>query len=174
MGHFDVAPLDGYDPEIGLLLASLVDSTREWRENLGAPSPEAICFQQKAKGRSMGGLMLHLIECELYWFTVVVAGLEIGVSAMEELRINEIDPYEDTWPTLEARPIEWYYELHDRYRKQAFDALKGARPQDLRQRPNGEVFSVRWIVSHVLQHDSYHGGQAVVLHEMLKSGLLSR
>ena len=34
MEHYDVAPVEGMHPELGLLVATWRDSSREWRSNL--------------------------------------------------------------------------------------------------------------------------------------------
>jgi len=174
MPHFDVEPLTGYHPEVGLLLASLNDSTREWRENLEEPSVEAIVWQLAPRSYSIGGLLLHLIDCENGWFYQFLAGNERDPLETALLMSDQIDQDAGIWPTPPAQPLSWYYGLHDRIRARAFEALKGIEPARIHQRRRGDyTATTRWVLAHVLEHDSYTGGQAVALHELFKKRPLS-
>jgi uncharacterized damage-inducible protein DinB len=164
---YDIAPLEGYDPQIGLLLANLQDSTREWRENLENPPVEAIVWQPAENMHSIGGLILHIIDCEASWFESFAAGRDRAPEELKLLLSEETQQYGTLWPVPPAEPIEWYFDLQDRLRKRGFEALKGIEPE---RRYDRKQFgcSLRWVVGHVVEHDSYHGGQAVLLHELWK------
>lgn len=161
---YDVAPLEGYHPEIGLLLASLADSTREWRENLGRPGRKAIVWQQYTDGPSIGAVILHLIDTEAYWLETYAAGRPSPPGETELLLARETKQDSGRWPVPPSEPIEWYFDLHDRIRARVWEAVRGIEPE---RRYGSGKFSCtfRWIVAHVLEHDSYHGGQAVLLHQ---------
>lgn len=168
---YDVAPLPGFEPVIGVLAAALEDSTREWRGELEAPPIEAIVWQPFAGGHSIGGLLLHMADCELSWIEDTAAGWEVGPE-----RYAEFDPFGPVpssrpWPAPPAEPIEWYFAKADAQRRRTLEALAELRePDAMRFVESWDTeFSVSWIVNHVVQHDSYHGGQAVLLHEIWKS-----
>lgn len=162
---FDVSPLTGHHPEIGLLLSSLIDSTREWRENLGDPPVEAIVWPCFPEGHSTGALILHLIDCESYWFETFCAGLPRDPQEVKLWMSDEVEQQIPRWPIPPAEPIEWYFAEHDRVRARSFEAIKGIDPKRIFKGRKGE-FTFRWVAAHVLQHDSYTGGQAVLVHEM--------
>jgi len=163
---YDVSPLDGHSPEIGLLLSALDDSTREWRENLEEPTVEAITWRAGEDMYSIGILILHLIDAEDYWFRVIAGGLERDPAETALFMSQELDQYGGRWPIAPAQPISWYYEMQDRFRARAIEAIKGLDPAKQFTRPSGNTFTLRWIVAHVLEHDSYTGGQAVAVHEL--------
>jgi uncharacterized damage-inducible protein DinB len=165
----DTPLLEGYDPEIALLLSALEDGTRNWRENLGSPSVEAIVWQPQPDSYSIGGLLLHLIDCEDGWFHAFAAGNPRDPAEVALFLSDETDQYVGSWPTPPAEPIEWYFELHDRIRARAFESLKGVEATKVYDRPaRNYQCTLRWVVAHVLQHDSYTGGQAVAMHELWK------
>lgn len=167
----DIQPLEGYEPEIGLLLAMLVDSTREWRLHLGELPDEAVTWQVGPNGYSVGALILHLIDVEDYWLRNVAAGLSRDPEESALYLSEETDQEHCEWPAPPARPLSWYLELHDSVRARAFEALRNVAPDARIECPDWDrVYTVRWIVCHTLQHDSYTGGQAVAMHELwLKS-----
>ncbi len=165
----DIEPLESFDPEVGLLLSALVDSTREWMENLSDITPLALQWQATPSSYSIGALLLHLIDAEDYWFRVIIGGQIRTATEESLLQSEELDQYEGYWPTPPQQPIEWYFQLHKQYRARAFDGLKGIRPGDVIGEPRlRRSATVRWILTHVLQHDSYTGGQIVAIHELYK------
>lgn len=165
---FDVAPLSGYRSELGLLLATLDDSTREWRENLEEPPVEAIVWQAYPGGHSIGGLILHIADVESHWFEQFAAGRPVDPDEAKLLMGEATDQYAGKWPVPPAEPIEWYLALHDRIRARVKETLM--RLDDPAQLFQGRKnrFTLRWIAAHVVEHDSYHGGQAVLMHELWK------
>lgn len=165
--QYDVAPIAGFDLSIGILLASLQDSTREWREELGEPPIEAIQWQPAPNMHSIGALILHIADVELYWFSEFAAGNEIDPQDLKLMLSEEIQQDEVQWPVPPAEPIQWYFDLHDRMREKAWKAIQGIEPERVYERQSYSC-TLRWIAAHVVEHDSYHGGQAVLLHEIWK------
>lgn len=167
MRRYDVAPFEGFHPEIGLLLASPQDSTRTWRDNLGSPPVEAIAWQPAPEFHSIGALILHMIDAEAYWFETFAAGRRRPAGESKLLLTAETRVLSARWPTPPREPIEWYTELHDRIRSRAVSALASLDAGRVRDGKDWSV-SMRWVVAHVVEHDAYHGGQAVLLHELWK------
>jgi uncharacterized damage-inducible protein DinB len=169
MTHYDLETLEGYHPEIGLLLGCLKDSTREWQEHLGEVSIEAMVWQPAPASYSIGGLILHLIDCEDAWFRWFLAGNARDPEEVALFLSKETRQDLGEWPTPPAKPLSWYLELHSRIRMRAFEGLKGMEPDRVYERAAfGYTCTARWVVGHVLEHDSYTGGQAVALHELYK------
>ncbi|MBS1715227.1 MAG: DinB family protein [Armatimonadetes bacterium] len=167
MADYDVKPLEGFHPETGLLLAALVDSTREWRENLESPPVEALAWQPSPGSHSIGALILHIVDVESYWFENFAGGRERDPEETKLFLSEETQQYGASWPLPPAQPVEWYFDLHDRIRERSFEALRGIEP-DKEFARRDFTCTLRWVVAHVVQHDSYHGGQAVLLHELWK------
>lgn len=164
----DVAPLPGNCEELGVLAASLVDSTREWKENLGRVSPQAIAWQIFDDGPSIGGLLLHLIDVEAWWLHEFADGDKLTKtmpSTIYQAGLKVSKPY---WPLPPKKPLPYYYSLLDEVRAQTLERV--ARREDAADpiRASAHFISYRWVLSHVIQHDSYTGGQAVLVHEAFK------
>ncbi len=167
-------PLPGFHPEVGLLLASLQDSTREWRENLGEVLEEALTWQPAPKAYSIGALILHLIDCEDAWFYSFAAGNPREPEEVGLFLSDETDQMSGTWPTPPAKPLSWYYDLHDKIRNRALLSLRDIEPtRTYQRRTPGSTCSLRWVIAHVLEHESYTGGQAVAIHELFLKSLNS-
>jgi uncharacterized damage-inducible protein DinB len=168
--RFDVEPLPDYIPEYGLMLAMMQDGTREWRDELGEIEPEGIVWQVAPGSYSIGGVLLHIAECEVHWFESFLQGKEMDPAEEKLLMCKEIQQYEGKWPTPPKEPLSYYYEILDGVRTRTLETFKSmGDPSAMRANNHGrEEVSVGWVLSHVVTHESYHGGQAVLLKELYR------
>lgn len=165
---YDVVPLAGYPIEYAVLLAALQDGTREWREELGEVETRLIAWQPFPQGYSIGAVLLHMAEVETHWIEAFALDRELDAAEMNLYRSSEIDQYSGKWPNVGPEPLPYYYELLDKVRERTLQSVKEfADPKTIKLSRWGRL-SLRWVLAHVAQHDSYHGGQAVLLHEMAK------
>ncbi|MFI8364385.1 DinB family protein [Streptomyces sp. NPDC085612] len=111
---------------------------------------------------SLMGLVRHMAEVERYWFREIMLG-----EVLPELYVTEEDQdgdfhftEADTW--AEAEKV-WRTEV-DLARR----AVAG-RPLDLRSEAashhRGEVFSLRWVYTHMIEEYARHNGHADMLRE---------
>ena len=160
---------------MGFLAAALVDSTREWRkelEHLELP-PEAVTWQEQPGGVSVGALFLHIIEAEFWWFQAVAGGQPLSDEDVKRYQIDEIDQYADTWPTPPSLSIEDCFDMLQEARERSLALFPTIGPADrIVKRPDADTtYTIRWIQLHIVQHDSYHGGQIVMLAKRWKAKL---
>ncbi|MBI1755849.1 MAG: DinB family protein [Fimbriimonas ginsengisoli] len=162
---YDVAPLAGLDPAYGLMGAMLEDGTREWLEEAGRIPAEAIGWQPTPGGHSIGAVMLHIIDVEAYWIEQVSLGRELSPEELRELMSEETKQYQGQWPAPPPKPWSWYVQLQQRYRRRTMESLKslGDPASVVHGKSSPTGFTLRWILSHVVQHEAYHGGQIVLL-----------
>ena len=164
MKRFDVVPLTGYHSEIGLLLAALQESTREYRRYLEGIPDDALLFQARPGGHSIGGLLLHMADVELYWVVQVGAGKRVPRSLVPKY---ECDQYGADWPLPPPMPVADYFAILDRVRETTLETARSFHPDQLVTRKSWKAeLSHRWILTHIVAHDSYHGGQAVLLRDL--------
>ncbi|MBS1710080.1 MAG: DinB family protein [Armatimonadetes bacterium] len=170
MDHYDVTPVEGMHPELGLLVATWRDSSREWRESLGEVSDAAVVWQPYPNGPSIGGLVLHMVACDLYWIEAMLFDKGYDSLTGEAVEYDkQVDQYVPHWPTPPAKPMAWYLDLLDKTRAEMQALVATADdPERILERGGRYSFTCRWVLAHALEHDSYHGGQAVLLHEMWK------
>jgi len=164
----DIDERYGIDGDLGTLVATLQDGTREWMGNLESPSPEAVIWQPYSNGPSIGGNLLHIAGCEWYWLGKFVNG-ESEPEEDPAIKYDKIlDQGSHIWPTPPAQPIEWYFKVLADRRAKTIEMIRAhGRPQAVYS-GRGSESTYGWIVAHLVEHDSYHGGQAVLLHEMFK------
>lgn len=163
----DVLPVPGGDVQIGLLLAMLDDGTKEWREELGAVSDESVLWQPFPHSHSIGALVLHIADVEAFWLHQVGAGHARSEKELARLLSKETQQYDLSWPRPPAQPLSWFLAQHDAVRTRTHELVAAVNdPVHLGTPPGheGQVeFTLRWLLHHVLTHEAYHGGQAVLL-----------
>jgi uncharacterized damage-inducible protein DinB len=96
---------------------------------------------------SVGKIMLHIADCENYWLHFVVRQ-EIKTWTYYEL----VD--HPTKPAIKA--------VLDQTREKTLAFLDTLEENDLDKVytiPHGEVFTLRWIIWHVFEHEIHHRGE---------------
>jgi uncharacterized damage-inducible protein DinB len=154
--------------EVSLMLAQLDQATEEWLGELGSDLTEAeLRWQKFPNGHSIGALFVHIAEVEAYWLHHVCLGEPY--QDIESTALNaEIDQYGGLWPTPPDHPLAYYLALLKATRaktKALISAIPDPEHTASRKRQNGETQTVtlRWLLTHVILHEAYHGGQAVLL-----------
>ncbi|CAN5369950.1 hypothetical protein BH11ARM1_BH11ARM1_10710 [soil metagenome] len=170
----DSSPIEGYPEPYGLLCSILQDATRDWRaelwEEVGA---DAAAWQVRPGAQSIGGMIFHMICCELFWFEMVALREGVSDEDKEIIFWNKIDVDNGHWPEVPVKPLSWYFELQDKYRARTLEAVKRWDPADTAKPFHGdEEVTLRWVLGHVIQHESYHGGQIVLLYDLWKASKL--
>ena len=149
---------------VGLLLAVLDNTTREWREDeLGDVPDETVVWQPFPHGHSIGALILHIADVEAGWLHEVGAGQVRSEAEKAALLSRETDQYKVRWPDATRQPLSWYFARHDEVRARTRELILPLT--DLkRATPHREAdFTLRWLLGHVIAHEAYHGGQVVLL-----------
>ena len=168
-------------PEIALLLRLLDESTTHWRNEMlytvsdqfpegwgrVEPTVDQIVWQPFPGGHSIGAVLLHMAGVETFWLHEVASGRTIA----EEKEMLLLAPPAgqeavDTvqWPTAPREPLSWYLDQLDAVRARTKELLRDASPDDIHtNKSDGQRLSIRWLLGYVALHDSYHGGQAVLL-----------
>lgn len=166
----DVAPLSGYTESIGLLAAVLQDGTEEWHTELWCDDipAEGMTWRAVPGGPSMGAIMLHIIAVEILWIEPFLLGLEMNPEEREALLVEATDVDEGVWPDPPSQPMSWYLAWHQQVRARILSGLQNLTDADIPRQGRERQFTPRWVLGHVIQHEAYHGGQIVLLHEMWK------
>ena len=105
---------------------------------------------------------------EAHWLHEVASGQPRSREERERLLSDATDQYGGKWPVPPAQPLSWYYAQHDAIRARTHEFVRALNDPDRTGRSREDDFTLRWLLHHVLTHEAYHGGQAVLL--MLQYG----
>ena len=152
-------------PEVATYINMLKQSTGEWRGMLGTNvTPAQISHQAYAGAHSIGAVLLHMADSEAIWTMEVLEGGAVPAALKEELLADQTDVWNGKWPVAPSEPLAYYYEKQDRIREHTLRVLAGLTDIDKEVTAWGNTFTIRWILGHMVSHDSQHGGQAILLH----------
>lgn len=165
---YDVEPALGYPMEYGLLVSTLQDGTREWRDELGEVSEEAIVWQPFKNGHSIGAVILHMIDVEAFWIETAALGRDRAPEELKELLSEETNQDAFHWVVPPKRPLSYYLDYQDKIRQRTLESIKFFPDPATVISKDGwsSDMTVRWILNHVVAHEAYHGGQVVMLKAM--------
>ena len=167
MELIDAAPLAGYPEPYGQLCAILQDGTNEWRWEMDQDLPaEAMVWQAYSGGHSIGGCILHNVAVEVYWFEEFLLGEKISGDERKLFQWDETNVDEWKWATPYQEPLSWYFALMDKARARTLESIKRWPEPDARIPGRTKECTPRWVFGHVIQHEAYHGGQAVLLQKL--------
>lgn len=152
-------------PEVAVYMKMLEQSTSEWRGMLGTDvTPAQLVHQAYPGAHSIGAVLLHMADSEAIWTMEVLAGGSVPESLKKELLADETDAWNGKWPVVPSEPLAYYYEKQDRVREHTLRVLAGLTDIEKDVSAWGNTFTIRWILGHMVSHDSQHGGQAILLH----------
>jgi uncharacterized damage-inducible protein DinB len=152
-------------PEVATYINMLKQSTGEWRWMLGTDvTPDQISHQAYEGAHSIGAVLLHMADSEAIWTMEVLEGGAVPAALKEELLADQTDVWNGKWPVAPSEPLAYYYEKQDRVREHTLRVLTGLTDIDKEVTAWGNTFTIRWILGHMVSHDSQHGGQAILLH----------
>lgn len=164
-----ILPGNMADAEIALALAMLGDGTREWRKHMGDISDDVLSWQPFTNGHSIGTVLLHMADVEGNWLHDAAHGKTRTKQELQTLLSEETQQGVVNWPAPPARPQAWFYEQQDAVRARTVESFRNVTGITDTRPFRDTRFTLRWLLSHVVAHESYHGGQAVLLHEMYKA-----
>ncbi len=166
----DIAPVPGVESHVGLLLASLERGTKEWMGELGKVGPERIVWQPFEGGHSIGALILHNADVEAFWLHDVAAHQPLSAEEAAALMGEQTNQYGVSWPTPPKKPLSWYVERMQSVRSRTLDLIVPMTDPAAEHMHGDTFFTLRWLLHHVITHEAYHGGQAVLLKLMQAKG----
>lgn len=165
-----VLPPQFRNAEIALLAAALNDGTREVRGELGEVTPEELAFTPVPGRHSAASVLLHHAQVEAMW---ICCDLFQESDAPVHEKFSEFAPDWNKggrWPDIHGISLVEIYRRSDEVRQETLTRLATLEDSKLPTLPDGEYSdTARWVVNHLIGHESYHYGQAVLLVEMARA-----
>jgi uncharacterized damage-inducible protein DinB len=163
--HYDIELQAGLEPQVGALLATLEDTTKEWCGEIKGvrPGKEAVVWQPFPNGHSIGVLILHMADVEAFWLHQVAAGRTLSPQEERRLLSSETEQYAVRWPAPPRQTLAWYLAIHDEIRARTREIVASINDPEHAGTYGSNTFTLRWLLNHVITHEAYHGGQAVLL-----------
>ena len=165
-------PVPGFSPRIGRYVAQLTETRGELLRGLDALTPDQLSWHPHEQTESIGTQLLHVAAVEWSWiFEDIFRRSEEEYDGWQEAM-----PLRLGLPQVHDRPLAYYTDRLTRVRRDVLAALGGLADDDLSRlipearSPAGaapELFSIDWILFHLVHHEAHHAGQVELLVRLL-------
>ena len=169
--HLQVAPLEGFVPEIGRALWMLEDTRSITGRVLEGIAPEIIDWQPPV-GNGIGTLLYHIALIEMDWLFNEVMEEKLPGSVWENL------PYpvrgdNDRLTVVQGVSLDAHFKRLDSTRSIVLDVFKQMTLADFRRARSVERYDVtpEWVIHHLIQHEAEHRGEMATIRALGEASL---
>ena len=167
-------PPPRFSPGIGRYVAQLTETRAEWLRQVAGLTPAQVSWYPNDDVESIGTLLLHIAAIEWSWiFQDIFGRPDEAYDGWEEafpLRVGV--------PQVSGRPLEYFTDRLERVREEVLAALRGLNDADLPrlvgegpaaegEEPRSRLYSIDWILFHLVHHEAHHAGQIELLVRLL-------
>jgi uncharacterized damage-inducible protein DinB len=170
----DLFPERGLTPEVGLWLAALEEVRLGTLILLHGLEIDQLSWIPGPGTNSIGTLLTHIAESEAFWILERIGGRPLPPERRELYRMDLFGTANA--PQAVRASANYFIGLLADLRIETHEVLAGIKDQDLeakrvwtepRRSEDQEIFTVRWILSHVLVHEAHHRGQIAQIRKLL-------
>ena len=167
-------PIDGYTPGIGRYVAQLTETRGELLAPVVGLTPEQLAWHPIDDAESIGTQLLHVAAIEWSWFFQDIFGRpDADYDGWEEafpLRVGI--------PQVTGKPLAYFTDRLERVRSEVLVAMRDLTDDDLLrlvgegepdedEEPRARLYSIDWVLFHLVQHEAHHAGQVELLRRLL-------
>jgi len=164
-------PVAGYAPQIGRYVAQLAEVRRDLHEQVAGLTVAQLAWHPDAQTESIGTLLLHLDAVEWSWMHQDISG---APDAAYPGSWDEAMPIRAAVAQVSGRPLDRYLDQLAATRTETLrlladftDAdlprLVGEAPPPPGREARSELYTIDWIIWHVIEHEATHVGQVELL-----------
>ena len=168
-----LTPVQGFSREVGLAFGSLEDVRASLLRGVEDLSTENLARRAFAGANTIGTLLIHVAEAELFWTQEVLNGKPLTAQERTDYRFDVFG--KPGAPAIEAHDFGFFRKRMDHVRSLTRESLRPLKDEQLDAMRTWEdsragekrEFSVRWILQHMLEHEAHHKGQIFLLKRAL-------
>ncbi len=159
--QYEIKPMEGYTPQIGIMVDMLEDIKDRITEEVRDLDQEETDYLFDNKANSIGSIIMHMAATESYY---QVETLEERTWTDEETEFWGIagELGTESREKLKGKPIEYYLDLWDQVREKSLEGLK-SRDDAWFASSIEEGINYHWVWFHVLEHSANHMGQIALI-----------
>ncbi len=167
-------PVAGYSPQIGRYVAQLTEVRADLLHELDGLAPAQLDWHPDDQTESIGTLLLHLDGVEWSWIHQDIFG------ALDDAYPGswaEAMPIRMNVAQVAGRPLAAYLDQLAATRARTLAVLGGFTDADLvrlvgeaepspGQEPRSTLYTIDWIIWHIIEHEATHVGQVELLRRL--------
>ena len=167
-------PVAGYSPPVGRYVAQLTEVRQDLLHELDGLTPAQLDWHPDDQTESIGTLLLHLDAVEWSWIHQDIFG---AGDAAYPGSWDEAMPIRVGVPQVQGRPLADYLAQLAATRARTLAVLQGFTEADLARlvgeaepppgmEPRSTLYTIDWIIWHIIEHEAIHVGQVELLRRL--------
>ena len=161
-----IKPEKGFTPQIGTLVSMLNDLSNRVERVTGNMTTDELDFLLDENANSIGSLIMHLAATEAYYQVYTFEGR--GFNAEEQKLWNAAQNLgEAARNKYKGHEADYYFDIWKDVRKKTLKYLKEKDDDWLNENPAGSSMNNHWAWFHVMEHQSSHLGQILLLRKRI-------
>lgn len=165
-----IGPLEGYSPQIGSLITMLNNLKMRVAYTVGDLSQEELDYIMDKEANSIGALLAHLIATEKLFQIIIFEEREPNEEEMA-LLTDAMELGDLGRKHLKGKSVKQYLEEYSEVRKKTMELLKEKDDEWLLEIPEGSTLNNYYSWFHVMEHQSSHLGQILLLKKRIPENL---
>lgn len=163
----EIVAEDGYTPQMGVLV-SMLDAMKERVEgSVQNHSVYELDYLMDEKANSIGALIMHLAAAEKLYQVMTFEGRYFNEEE-EELWAAALDLGDSGRETFKDHEVAYYLDLYDKVRAKTKEELAKRDDKWLQEEIPGAGMTNFYGWFHVMEHQSSHLGQILLLQKRIK------
>ena len=154
--------------EVDLLVAMMDATTKSWKDDLRGISDTEFRWQAKKGAHSIAMIILHCAMAEYWWIQSVTLGKDVDMKFINGLGYKKMDIANGIYGPPFKKPKAWYLKQMTDIRRKTKAAMKGLKSSHVGVGREGDTFTLRWVLHHLVEHEAYHSGQMTLLRELYR------
>ncbi|GAA4277042.1 mycothiol transferase [Aquimarina mytili] len=153
---------EGFTPQIGTLISMLNNLSRRVESAVQGLDVRQTDHLLDDKANRIGALVMHLAAAEAYYqvYTFENRGFNDEEKAKWQIGLSLGDKAREEF---KGKPISYYLDVYKEVRKKTVEELSKRNDEWLSQLRPGSVMNNHWAWFHVMEHQSSHLGQILML-----------
>lgn len=166
LDSYHIGPIEGYTPQIGTLVTMLNNLSDRVEYTVGGMTQGELDFQLDGKSNSIGALVMHLAATEIYYQEATFGESNLSEQEMDELKIA-MELGDKGRQHIKGHDAAYYLDIYKKARKRTLELLKEKEDTWLAEIPEGSIVSNHFSWFHVMEHQSSHLGQILLLQKRI-------
>lgn len=166
-----ITPPAGIDDGVGRWIWALEDVRRRTLGALDGLDEAALDWSPDEQAHSIATLLYHIAAIEADWLYAEVLELEAFPEAAAALFPHDVAGADGRLTRIAGESLVQHRARLDAIRANVLDAVGGMSLEEFRRPRSLAAYDVtpEWVVYHLVQHESEHGGEILRLRRLLNS-----
>ncbi|TXG34560.1 DinB family protein [Seonamhaeicola maritimus] len=153
---------EGFTPNVGVLVSMLNDMKNRVEYTVKDLDVESTDFLLDENANSIGTLILHLAATEKFYQVYTFEGREFN-DKEKEVWGTKMSMGDEARKQFKGKPISEYLDVFTKVREKTLEYLKEKDDDWLASTPEGYRMNNHWSWYHVMEHQSSHLGQILLI-----------